>query len=166
MNDNIKHAQNVAGYYTVAAGAKGAVPVPGMSAAIMANNAFMVGHINSIMRSDIDLQDVVKFVGPAAGVNYFGRTAFVEIARSFGWLSGPLAPAALAGVSALGASTAALQTYILSQIAIELSKIGCRLSTDKINQIVSDAKESIDEFMEKHKNTKNPDDEDPVVARS
>lgn len=161
LNQNIQRCRSITGYYTVVAGGTGAIPVPGASAGIIANNALMIGHINSVMNSDIDYKDVLVSMGAATAINVFGRAAFVEMAKSLGWLTGPLAPAALVGASALGATTAALQTYVIGLITIELTKgNGSDLSSDKIDEIINNAQGSLRDFMNEHKNTKNPGSED------
>lgn len=134
--------------FTVAAAATGAVPVPAASAAIVAENAAMVNAIASAMGVPVSAATVVASLGPAGMANVFGRTVFVEAARAIGWAAGPLG---LAGVSALGASTAALQTWIVAELTIAVCEHGGgKLPPAQAKPVIAAAREGFDWDAVKH----------------
>jgi hypothetical protein len=108
-------------HFTAAAIATGAIPVPAASVAIVAENAAMISMIASQLGVAITVQTVAANLGLASSLNLLGRAVFVEAARSLGWATGP---GGLAAISALGATTAGLQTWIVGCLAIEIGKHG------------------------------------------
>ncbi len=149
-NESIEKARNVVGWYTSVATATGAVPVPATSAAIIANNGLMLGHIGSILDAEISWQKVVASFGVAGSLNIAGRTVFVEVAKILGWGTG--SAWALAGLCAVGATTAGVQTYIIGLIAIEIGrKGGGVISQDEANEIISKGKDTYKEFLDEMK---------------
>jgi hypothetical protein len=133
-------AQQVVRQFTAAAALIGAVPVPAASAAIVAENAAMVACVARELGVPVSLQTVAQSLRMLASVNLVGRALFVDIARLFGWAAGPLG---LAGLSALGASTAGLQTWIVGQLAIAIGQNGgAVLSSEAASQVVAAARSS------------------------
>ncbi len=133
----IKEAKQTVNQFTVAACATGAIPVPAASVAIVAENAAMIGKVASDLGVDVSLADVVASMGTVAAVNAMGRAVFVEAARAIGWFAGP---AGVAGVCALGATTAGLQTYVLGNLAIAIAQNdGRALSPEKAKRIQAQA---------------------------
>lgn len=103
--------------------ATGAIPVPGASVAIVAENGAMIAAISSEMDVEITVGAVVEALGVAGAVNAIGRAVFVEAARAMGWFTGPFG---VGGVMALGSVTAGLQTWVLGELAIALCARGGR----------------------------------------
>ncbi len=128
--------------FTIAAAATGARPVPAASIAITAETAVMVNAIAAAMGIPVDATTVVGSIGPAGIANLVGRNVFVEAARAIGWAAGPFG---VAGVSALGAFTAALQTWILAEITIAICERGGELlPRAEARRVTASAKESFD----------------------
>jgi hypothetical protein len=151
-------ARDIVGWYTLGAGATGAVPVPATSAAIVANNGFMLAHISTAMGKSVAWDDVLKSLGVAGTLNIAGRAVFVEAAKALGWGTGSVW--ALAVLSAIGATTAALQTYVIGLIAIEICKNGgAPIGPGDAAKVVEAAKESLGNFTAemKSKDLKSPD---------
>jgi hypothetical protein len=121
----LAHAQRVVWGFTLAAAAKGAIPVPGMSIAIVANNTALIFAVADALGVPISIADVAQFLGTAAAANQVGRRAFVEIARGMGWAAGPFG---VAGVALLGAATGATQTWAVGQAAIAVGRRGHALA--------------------------------------
>jgi hypothetical protein len=121
-NRNNDRALDIVGWYTLAAATKGAIPVPATSLAIVANNGFMLTHICAVMGQNVGVMDVLVSVGVMQCFNSVGRTVFVEGAKLLGWGTGSWW--AFFGLSALGATTAGLQTYTVGLISIEICKNG------------------------------------------
>lgn len=135
-------AQDTVAAFTLAAAATGAVPVPGASLAIVAENAALVAAIGNIYGRSVNAESVVASLATLGGINTIGRTVFVEGARLMGWFAGPLG---VAGVSALGATTAALQTWTLGQLAVAYFEGGDQPLTERrAKQLVEDAREAFD----------------------
>lgn len=131
--------------YVIAAGATGAVPVPAVSAALVAENALMVTHIAAVYHRKVDLGMVAKSMGILGAANMFGRSVFIEGARALSW--GAAFTGAPLFVSALGASTAALQTYLIGLIAIALAKYdGQQLPRSVVKEIVRNGKQEFNAF--------------------
>jgi len=105
--------------FTLAAMATGAIPVPATSAAIVAENAAMMTVLASQLGVPVTVETVTRSLGMAMTVNLLGRAVFVEAARAIGWFGGP---AGVAGVSALGATTAGIQTWVVGHLAIEIAR--------------------------------------------
>lgn len=156
MTEDVKvtaesRARDIVGWYTLGAGASGAVPLPATSAAIVANNGFMLVHISAAMGKAVAWDDVLKSLGIAGTLNIAGRTVFVEAAKALGWGTGSVW--ALAALSAVGATTAALQTYVIGLIAIEICRNGgVPISPGDAAKIVDLAKASLGNFTAEMKN--------------
>ena len=120
----------------------GAVPVPATSFAIVAENAAMVSAIAAAMGVPISVETVAASLGTVGTINLVGRAVFVEAARAMGWFAGPLG---VAGVSALGATTAGVQTWVLGRLAIAICENGGDpLPGPVANRVVREAKGSFD----------------------
>ncbi|AZS77612.1 DUF697 domain-containing protein [Achromobacter spanius] len=131
--------------YVMAAIATGAIPVPAASAAIIAENALMVNHIAGAYGSKISVADIAKSIGLLGSANLAGRAVFVEAARLLSW--GAAFTGAPALVSAIGAGTAGLQTYLIGLVAIEIAKQGgVRLSPPATAAILHYGRESFEGF--------------------
>ena len=142
----INTARNIVGWYTLAASAKGAVPVPAASVVIVGNNTYMITHIGAVMGKTVHWQDVAASLGAMAVVNMFGKTVFIEGAKFLSWGTGSFW--ALAGVSALGASTAALQTYLVGTITIEMCiNGGVALKRTQAKKVISNATSNYKAFV-------------------
>lgn len=107
--------------FTATAALTGAIPVPGASVAIVAENLTMLTIISAKLGVEVTPQKVAASWGALAIVNAIGRRLFVEGARMLGWAAGPLG---VAGISVLGALTAALQTWVLGQLVIAIAENG------------------------------------------
>lgn len=99
--------------------ATGGIPVPATSLAIVAENAAMIAEIAGCFGLPISLATVTASMGLTGVVNMIGRAVFVEAARAMGWFAGPLG---VAGIVALGATTAGLQTCVLGFLAIAIGE--------------------------------------------
>lgn len=170
MNSNIvaesdrnEEARNIVGWYTLAASATGAVPVPASSAAIVANNGFMIAHISSIYATTISWDNVLASLGIAGTLNIAGRAVFIEAAKALAWGTGSFW--ALAGLSAAGAATAGLQTYIVGLIAIEIAKkSGVALSTVEADALITRGKKTLKNFLDEMNNKNLEDPGEPSQA--
>ena len=130
--------------FTLAAMATGAIPVPAASAAIVAENAAMISVIASQLGVPVVVELVAKSLGVAGTLNMFGRAVFVEAARAIGWAAGP---AGLAGVSALGAAMAGIQTWVVGQLAVEIAKNhGRSLTPAKVRRTLREAKSNFKDW--------------------
>lgn len=146
----INDAKEVVAYYTLAASGTGAIPVPAASAAIMAENGAMIAHIASKLGQKIDLNTVISSLGITGSLNIVGRNLFIEGAKLLSWGTGSVW--ALAGLSALGAATAGIQTYIIGMLAIEIAKNGGKeLSSSRTDKVIDQAKDSYKSFKEEWK---------------
>lgn len=153
-DQQITDAKEVIAYYTLAASGTGAIPVPAASAAIMAQNGVMIAHIASKMGIKIDAATVISSLGITGSLNVVGRNLFIEGAKLLSWGTGSVW--ALAALSALGAATAGVQTYIIGMLAIEICKNnGKSLSVDRAGAIIEQAKDSYEGFKAEWKD-KNP----------
>jgi uncharacterized protein (DUF697 family) len=142
---NIQDAKEVVAYYTLAAGATGTIPVPAASAAIITQNGLMLAHVASKMGIAIDTSTVIASLGMTGTLNVVGRNLFIEGAKLLSWGTGSVW--ALAALSALGAATAGVQTYIIGMLAIEICKNnGKALSSDRAGRVIDQAKESYESF--------------------
>ena len=158
-----ENARDIVGWYTLAAAAKGAFPVPAASVAIVANNGFMIAHISSIYASEITWENVMASLGVAGTLNMAGRTVFIEAAKTLAWGSGSVW--ALAGLSVVGAATAGLQTYIVGQIAIKIAqKSGKALTPKEAKGLISHAKKTYKNFLGEMKGRDLDDPGEPVNA--
>jgi hypothetical protein len=130
--------------FTVLALATGAVPVPGASAAIVAENAALVNVVASEFGVDVSIGTVVAALGPAAAANAIGRTVFVEGARLLGWAGGPFG---IAAVSALGAATAGLQTWVIGHLAVAMCQNGgIPLAVGEARRVIAEARAGFGAF--------------------
>lgn len=88
---------------------------------------------------------MISSLGITGSLNVVGRNLFIEGAKLISWGTGSVW--ALAALSALGAATAGVQTYIIGMLAIEICKNnGKTLSSDKAERVIEQAKESYDSF--------------------
>jgi len=79
----------------------------------------MIAVLTSELGALVTLETVARSLGMAGTLNMLGRAVFVEAARAMGWFAGP---AGVAGVSALGATTAEIQTWVVGRLAIEIAR--------------------------------------------
>jgi hypothetical protein len=148
----IEQANKIVAWYTLAAAATGALPVPGASGAIVAENGIMISHVASAMGTPISVFTVVESIGFAGSLNIVGRNLFIGGAKLLSWGTGSVW--ALALLSSLGAATAGLQTYIIGRIAIEIGKHGGSILPDStVVQLIADCKRTYDGFV-KHWSTR------------
>ena len=117
-------ARNIIIAYTAAAMVKGAIPVPASSALIVANNAALFHHIQSIFGVPFNFSAVASSIPTAALMNVAARTVFVEGARALSWGTGM--PWGSVIVSGLGATTAGAQTATVGLIAMAIAENGGR----------------------------------------
>jgi hypothetical protein len=137
-SEALANAKSTVLRFTAAAAVTGAIPVPAVSGAIVAENAVMIAVIASDLGTPITAAKVASCFGFSASVNMIGRAVFIEGARLLGWAAGPLG---VTGVSALGATTAALQTWIIGQMAIAVGKAGGEsLPTGAAREVIAQAK--------------------------
>ncbi len=131
-------AQAVVRRFTMAAAATGAIPVPAASVAIVTENAAMINCVASAMGVEVSLGTVLASLGWAQAVNQFGRMLFVEGARTLNPFTGG---AGTAFVCALGATTAAMQTWIVGQLTIAICRHGGRpLPAPEARRVVEEAR--------------------------
>lgn len=141
------NAEKILAWYTLAASATGAVPVPAASAAIIAENSAMIAHISSVMGTPVSVKTVVESLGCVGAVNMIGRSLFIEGAKLLSWGTG--SAWALAGLSAIGASTAGVQTYILGRLAIEIAKQeGASLRDETARSLIEECKNTYQTFVQ------------------
>jgi uncharacterized protein (DUF697 family) len=148
MNDSAKletESKVVLKKYVLAAATTGAIPVPAASAALVAENCALLGHISSIYGCTISLGSIARSMGALASVNIIGRNVFLEAARWLSW--GAAFTGAPVLVSVIGASTAGLQTYLIGLVAIEIGKRGGNpLSVAEMKRIMRSGKDDFDSF--------------------
>ncbi len=131
--------------YVLAACATGAVPVPAVSAAIIAENSLMINQIASLYGCEISLSNITASIGLMGSVNLVGRTVYIEAARALSW--GGIFFGAPILISALGAATAGLQTYLIGLVAIESAKRGGKiLPSNVVKGIFQKGKDDFDAF--------------------
>jgi len=139
-------AKSTVAWYTLAATAIGAIPVPAASTAIVAENGAMISHVASVMGVPISLETVLDSIGIMGTANIVGRQLFIEGAKLLSWGSGSVW--ALPALSALGAGTAGLQTYINGRLTIEIAKNKGRcLSVLKSAKIIADGRKTYGTFL-------------------
>lgn len=137
-------AARVVRRYTVLGIATGAIPVPAVSLALVAENASMINEIAGCYGVPISPATVVGSMGMMTAVNQVGRAVFVEAARAMGWFTGPLG---VPGIVVLGAATAGLQTYILGHLAIAIAENGGEvLEKFQARSVIAAAKVSYDDI--------------------
>lgn len=137
----LARAEDIVIGFTIAGAATGAIPVPGASLGIVAENTAMVGAIGAVFGHEVRAADLLAALSALGGINTVGHTIFIEGARAMGWFAGPLG---VWGVSALGATTAALQTWTLGKLAIAYFEHGGQLSQHQASQVVDDARSEFD----------------------
>jgi len=138
--------ESIVAWYTLAAAGTGAIPVPAASAALVAQNGAMISHVASAMGIPISVGTVIESIGMMGAANMVGRQLFIEGAKLLSWGTGSIW--ALVGISALGAGTAGLQTYIIGRLAIEIAKNGGEaLTGSKSAKVVADSKNTYDSFV-------------------
>ena len=142
----IEEAKAIMAKYVLAAAATGAVPVPASSAAIVAQNGIMINHLASSFGIQITISNVIESMSAASMLNVVGRNLFVEVAKLLSWGTGSVWAAA--ALSAFGAATVGLQTYIIGCIVIEIAKNnGKPLGTHFTREVIDDCKASYDSFI-------------------
>jgi uncharacterized protein (DUF697 family) len=107
--------------YTLLAMGTGAIPFPSASLAIVTENALMIGHIAACFGVPVSVDTVAASLGTVGLLNLGGRALFVEGMRVLNTLGGGLASFA---VSALGATTAGVQTWAIGHLALEIARRG------------------------------------------
>jgi len=158
----LRRAREIVGWYTLGAIGTGAVPVPATSLAIVANNGFMLAHVGATMGTIVNWEGVVCSLGIAGSLNIAGRAVFVEAGKALSWGTGNLW--ALAALSAVGAGTAGLQTYILGLIAIEMSQNGGQpIDSAQVARVIAMARETLPSFVAEMKEAKPSDPGVPSV---
>ena len=139
-------AKNIVGWYTLAAIVKGAIPVPATSLAIVANNGFMIAHVSSAIGAIVTWESVITSLGVAGALNIAGKAIFIEAAKGLSWGTGSIWAAVF--LSAAGASTAGLQTFIIGLLAIRIAKNGGKpVSPEDARDIMDIAKKTYDQFV-------------------
>jgi len=113
----------------------------------VAENAVMINAVASAMGVPVSLETVAGSLGGCAMANTVGRALFVEGARFLGWFAGPLG---VAGICALGATTAALQTWVLGKLVIAICEHGGRqLARRQVEQVLEEAEQSFERVRER-----------------
>lgn len=149
----IEEAKEIVAYYTLAASATGAIPVPAATAAIVAQNGIMLTHIASAIGQEVTISNVIESMGFAATINVVGRNLFIEGAKLLSW--GTANAWAAFALMTLGATTAGVQTYIIGRIAIEIGKNGGKpLAVSYTGKIIDDCKNNYDSFVAEWSNKK------------
>jgi len=152
-SEAIDRARHIVGWYTLAASATGAVPIPASSLAIIANNGFMMAHVSAAIGGPIQWPTVVESLGIAGTLNVAGRAVFIEAAKSLAWGTGSIWAAA--ALSAVGAGTAGLQTYVIGLLAIEVARHGGKpLPAAQGAAILAKAKETYSAFLSEMRSKK------------
>jgi hypothetical protein len=114
----------------------GAVPVPAASAAVALESATCVAVISGELGIPMELNVVLGTLS-SAGVQSVFKAMFLEGARLIGWFTGPFG---MAPLCALGAVTAGLQIFVLSEMTIALAIHG-PLTAPQAAKIVESARE-------------------------
>ena len=155
-SESIEKVRSIVGWYTVAASATGAVPIPASSLAIVANNGFMMAHVSAALGAPVQWATVVTSLGVAGTLNVAGRAVFIEAAKALAGGTGSIWAAA--ALSAVGAGTAGLQTYVIGLLAIEIARRGGRpLTETESAAILAKAKETYEGFLSEMRSRKIPD---------
>jgi hypothetical protein len=106
----------------------------------------MIAHVASVLGTPITVGSVFGTVKLMGTLNIAGRLLFVEGAKLLSWGTGNVW--ALLGLSALGAATAGVQTYIIGRLAIEIGKNGGEvLPAGKAAQIIEDCRKMYGAFV-------------------
>ena len=131
--------------YTLAAAATGAAPVPAASAAIIGENAIMIGHIANAMGQKVGVAEVAASIGALGVVNQVGKTVFMEIGKLLSWGTGGWTLPLLMGA---GAATGGLQTYFIGNLTIEICKNQGRvLDKSSVDAVRKFSKDNYDDFL-------------------
>ena len=126
--------------FVAAATITGAIPVPSASIAVAAETVLMINTIAATMGVPISPASVASSLGGAAAVNMVGRQLFIEGARFLADVTGGWA---LPVVCAWGATTAALQMWILGQLTIAICENGgVELAAEAARRVVEAAMRS------------------------
>lgn len=153
---DLNRAWDIVGWYTLAALVKGAVPIPAMSIAIVANNGFMIGHVSSALSEDVSWENIVASLGVSGALNTCGRAVFIELAKAVSWGTG--SPWAAIALSCFGSATAGVQTLIIGSLAIEIAKKGGRrLTAKEADAVIAMANANYKSFVASMKNRDLPD---------
>jgi len=146
-NEKYEKATEIVAHYTLIASATGAVPVPAASLAVVAENGIMLALVADAMEvMPITVGTVLSSMGFAGPLNLIGRAVFIEGAKLLSWGTGSFWAAI--GLSALGASTAGVQTYIVGRVAIEIGKNhGKTLRGREGRRVIDEAKADYDDFV-------------------
>lgn len=154
--NELNRAWDIVGWYTLAAIAKGAVPIPAMSVAIVANNGFMIGHVSSVLSENVTWESIAASLGVSGSLNVCGRTVFIELAKTVSWGTG--SPWAAVALSCFGGATAGIQTLIVGSIAIEIAKKGGKsLTAKEAGVVIAMAKANYETFVASMKNRDLPE---------
>jgi len=141
-----REAERIVARFTAAATTVGAMAVPSATLAIVAIDAAMLASLSETFGVRVSFATISASLGITGTANAIGRSIFVEAARALGWGAGPLG---IAGVAALGATTAGLQTWVLGRLAIAVCEHGGeRIPSVMTRDLVRDAKEA---FAEVHR---------------
>jgi len=136
------HARKVIRNYTLVAMATGAVPLPTASVAIVTENAMMISHVAASFGVPVSVGTVAASLGTVGMLNLGGRALFVEGMRALNTLGGGIASIA---ISALGATTAGLQTWGIGFLALEIARRGgAPVEHREAAAIIESAKASFD----------------------
>lgn len=133
----VHRSRQITARFAVAAAATGAVPVPAVSAAIVAENAALLIAISGVWDKRITTSDVIRALGLMGSVNLIGRALFIELARAMGWAAGPLG---MTGVSILGATTASVQTWVVGEVGMVLARHGGEVNASAVSEAIRAAK--------------------------
>lgn len=140
--DRVAQARKIVRSFTVVAMATGAIPLPGASVAIVAENGAMIAAMSSELGVEVTLGAVTEALGVAGAVNVIGRAVFVEAARAMGWFAGPFG---VGGIMVLGATAAGLQTWVLGELALAIcARGGAPLPPPVARQVLADASASFE----------------------
>ena len=140
-----KKAQSILAKYTLAAATTGAVPVPAASAAIIGENAIMIGHIANAMGQKVGIAEIAASIGTVGMVNQVGKAVFMEIGKLLSWGTGGWTMPLLMGA---GAAIAGLQTYFIGNLAIEICKNQGRvLDKESVDAVRQFSKNTYDDFI-------------------
>ena len=140
-----KKAQSILAKYTLAAATTGAVPVPTASAAIIGENAIMIGHIANAMGQKVGIGEIAASIGAVGMVNQVGKAVFMEIGKLLSWGTGGWTMPLLMGA---GAATAGLQTYFIGNLVIEICKNqGQVLDKESVDAVRQFSKNNYNDFI-------------------
>jgi hypothetical protein len=81
----------------------------------------MLAKIGALTGKPIDIGVLMRAFGLAGAANVFGRQLFIEFARAIGWGTGMGITGTLL-LGGFGATTAAMQTFLVGWLAFEISR--------------------------------------------